>query len=63
MQKHQLRRLPVVDRQGKLRGIISMNDIVRHMERTASARTNGLGPDLIAQTLAAISRPHASASG
>jgi CBS domain-containing protein len=56
MQKHQLRRLPVVDRDGKLAGILSMTDIARQMERT-TARASELSGDAIAHTLAAISAP------
>jgi len=57
MRKHQIRRLPVVDRESKLVGIVSMNDIARHMEATTT-RSNALSGDLIAQTLAAIGAPH-----
>jgi CBS domain-containing protein len=57
MQENQIRRLPVVDGAGKLLGLISMNDIARRVERT-TARPHGLSGDWIAQTLAAISKPH-----
>lgn len=37
MRRWKVRRLPVIDRNGVLRGIISMNDIVRSTGETASA--------------------------
>ncbi len=33
MQKHQIRRIPVVDATGKPIGIVSMNDLARHAQR------------------------------
>jgi CBS domain-containing protein len=57
MQERQVRRVPVVDRNGRLKGILSMNDIARRVQPTTS-RPNGLSGDLVAQTLAAISAPH-----
>jgi CBS domain-containing protein len=56
MQKHQIRRVPVVDGAGKPIGILSMNDIARHAQRVGHKR-DGLGPDAIARTLAAICQP------
>ena len=57
MKDRQVRRIPVVDHEGRLQGILSMSDIARRVERT-TARPNGLSGDLIAQTLAAICEPH-----
>lgn len=52
----QIRRLPIVDREGKLVGLLSLNDIATHAKkpRKAGLLADGLGPDAIASTLAAI---------
>jgi len=51
MRARQVRRIPVVDDQGKLLGMVSINDIAR-------AATEGKLPSAdVASTLAAISRP------
>jgi hypothetical protein len=52
MQEHQVRRVPIVDKDGRLVGIISLADLARHV-----GEANGIGPDTVALTLAAISRP------
>jgi len=57
MQRAQVRRLPVLDREGRLKGILSMNDLVRHANLSAGRKAGGLGSDSIAQTLAAICEP------
>ena len=62
MQKHQIRRIPVIDRNGVLQGILSMNDIARHFQGSRT-RTQGLSGDFIAQTLAAICAPHGAQKG
>ncbi len=57
MQRMQVRRIPVVDREGRIQGILSMNDIARRAERTGG-RAHGLSGDYVAQSLSAISQPH-----
>jgi CBS domain-containing protein len=58
MQENQIRRVPILDGQGKTLGIVGVGDIVRHF---ATARvTDGISADLIARTLAAISQPRAA---
>ncbi len=59
MQKHQIRRIPVVDANGKPVGLVSMNDLVRHAQR-GGHRQNGLSPDSIVRTLAAVCQPSAT---
>jgi CBS domain-containing protein len=61
MRLMQIRRVPIVDAQGRLVGILSMNDLARHVHRTGSAPTTGLSGDTIAETLAAICKPHGAA--
>lgn len=61
MRKARVRRLPVTDGDGKLKGILSMNDLARHhAQRSWGHKSNGLGSDSIVQTMAAICEPHAS---
>jgi CBS domain-containing protein len=59
MRRVRVRRVPVLDWQGKLKGLVSLNDLARQVQRTASRKTDGLRPDSIAQTLAAVCEPHA----
>ena len=58
MRQARIRRVPVLDGSGHLRGILSMNDVARHGHRSAGRNTNGLSGDSIVQTLAAICEPH-----
>jgi CBS domain-containing protein len=58
MRRVHVRRVPVLDAQGTLRGIISLNDLARHARRGAGRRADGLRADGIAQTLAAVCEPH-----
>jgi CBS domain-containing protein len=62
MQKHQIRRLPVIDTSGRLLGILSMNDLVRRLH--VGHRHGDLSSDAIARVLAAICTPavHATAA-
>lgn len=57
MWESQVRRLPVVDGARRLVGIISLNDIARHLEPSIGGTTNGLSGEAIALTLAAVSEP------
>ena len=60
MKRTQVRRVPVLDGEGHLKGILSMNDLVRHAHRPVGRRTNGLSFDSIVQTLGAISEHDAA---
>jgi CBS domain-containing protein len=56
MSRMQVRRVPVVDRQNRPLGVLSLNDLTRH---AASARArNGVDREIV-DTLAAICRPRA----
>jgi len=59
MRSAHVHRVPVLDGDGRLAGIVSMNDLARHVQRSPSGKTNGLSSGTIAQTLAAICEPHA----
>lgn len=58
MKSAQVRRLAVVDEQGRPRGVVSMNDLAREATR---ARTK-LAPASVVQALAAICAPRAPAA-
>ncbi|MCX5747409.1 MAG: CBS domain-containing protein [Proteobacteria bacterium] len=55
MIKHQLRRLPVVDRDGKPIGMISLGDLARESALPSTRMTNAMPS--VARTLAAIATP------
>lgn len=59
MRQNQVRRLPVVNREGRLVGILSINDIAREAgkERAAGAKLE-VGDTEVAETMGAISQPH-----
>ena len=57
MRDNQIRRLPVVDHDGRPVGIVSMNDLVR---LAARARKSGVDRELV-QTMAAVGQPRAHA--
>lgn len=62
MKSHQVRRLPVIDHQGVLVGILSLNDIVLARTRTAAAKlTEHMLGDVTA-TMAAICQPRVDGS-
>lgn len=60
MREHQVRRLPVTDGDGRIAGILSLNDLARHSSR----RFGGVSASDVANTLQAIcaSAPAASAA-
>jgi len=51
----QIHRLPVVDDDDKLRGIVSLGDLAQHVHR-AGRRPNSLSYESVARTLAAITQ-------
>jgi CBS domain-containing protein len=57
MQLRQVRRLPVIDYEGRLVGIVSLNDIARRIHSNA-VRADGPTYKDVATTLAAVSEPH-----
>jgi CBS domain-containing protein len=59
MQRHQVRRLAVVDASGRLVGIVSMGDLAR----VAGRNPRNVQSDEITRTLAAISEPRAGTRG
>jgi CBS domain-containing protein len=59
MQKSQIRRMPVVDANGKLIGIIALGDIARDIQSTRLHLTEVPG---LAKTLACITQPRQRAS-
>jgi CBS-domain-containing membrane protein len=54
MRRVRVRRVPVLDEDGRLRGILAMNDLIRHAHRTVGRKRNGLSGDSIVRTLAEI---------
>ena len=64
MRDNQIRRIPVIDGQGELCGILSLADIVRQAERSQSrpGQRDGVGSAEVASTLANIVRPHPESS-
>lgn len=56
MQQHQIRRIPVVDGDQRIRGIVAFADIARL--RSASSKNGGVSEREIATTIHAVSQPH-----
>jgi CBS domain-containing protein len=67
LRSNQIRRLPVLDGEGKLLGILSLADIVRAATHRSQGRKKELIPDEVTATLADICtprrRPNSSARG
>jgi CBS domain-containing protein len=58
MRGEQVRRIPVVDSMGALKGIVTVNDLAHHLRK--SRTVNGVTPEEVAGTVAAISAPRSS---
>ena len=56
MQEHKIRRLPVVNPEGELEGILSFNDIVMHAKRVDVAVSDSINSDDVMETYQAICR-------
>jgi CBS-domain-containing membrane protein len=57
MQREQIRRLPVVDNDGVVIGIVSMADIVREAARAGYGQRQPIAAGEVMATLAKISTP------
>lgn len=57
MQEHQVRRLPVIDDDGRPLGVVSLNDVARAAAAEKHSKADGLSPGRVASTLAAVCRP------
>jgi CBS domain-containing protein len=58
MSQRQIRRVPVVDDDGSLVGLLSLIDVARAVD--SNSKEDGPGPDRVVDVLAAISEPAAS---
>lgn len=59
MQRARIRRLPVVDDDGTLIGILSLNDIAREAAQETSGRRREINLDEVGMTLAEVCQPRA----
>jgi CBS domain-containing protein len=57
MAKERVRRLPVINSQGILQGILSMDDVVLHSEAAGQVDASGLTQKDVVETLKRIYRP------
>ncbi|MGH9773653.1 MAG: CBS domain-containing protein [Candidatus Acidiferrales bacterium] len=60
MAREYVRRLPVVGKDGKLAGILSMDDIVLHADDRMLGRTPEISSEHVVETLKKLYRPQAS---
>lgn len=56
MLRKQIRRLPVLDLEGRLVGVLSLGDLARRLDVVTTPRGPGVSRESVAQTLAGISR-------
>ena len=54
MQEHKVRRLPVLNIEGELAGMLSLNDVVLHAKAPNDETTDGIGYDDVVKTFQAI---------
>lgn len=59
MQRVRVRRVPVLDGDGHLKGILSMNDLARRAHRLGGRKDDSLGAHNVVHTLTAICEPRA----
>jgi CBS-domain-containing membrane protein len=57
MQRHRIRRVPVVDPTGRPVGIVSMTDLARHARCAGLRGVHGLTPEEVVDTLAVVCAP------
>lgn len=57
MQEHEVRRLPVVDEESRLVGMLSTNDLVRQAEREISSKVKEIPVSEVVATMARIGMP------
>jgi CBS-domain-containing membrane protein len=57
MREHQIRRLPVVDDQGVLVGVVALSDLARCTEREGQDATKRKVADALLESFLAVSRP------
>lgn len=62
MVRAQVRRLPVVDSEGALVGMLSLSDLARHMALRSVSASNSVAPLQAATVLEAVSRPRLPAT-
>ena len=55
IQAHKVRRLPVVNENGALLGIVSLNDFVRHAGKSTSSKNKTVAQKDVIETLKAVS--------
>jgi CBS-domain-containing membrane protein len=58
MADRQVRRLPVLDAEGRLVGLLSLNDIARDLARPKAASARAATTDGVARTLSSICQAH-----
>ena len=57
MRRVHVRRVPVLDTNARLKGILSLNDLARHVHGSAGRKSNALSANSVSQTLAALCEP------
>jgi CBS domain-containing protein len=60
MRDKQVHRLPVVDADGWLAGMLSLSDVAQAVRRTGAIREKGAGGEELLETVAAVSKPRVS---